>query len=171
MADKHFYADDIANNGINFNSEAIETLAYARTTKELFIEFVSGGKYVYEGVNESTYNLFKEADSLGGFYRTHIMGEFESTSGNWEVVGRTTPTPEREVVPERKPEPATAPSDKRKYGVRWVAGDTSIGGEPVYFANSEEEALKGFWMDVETFMGDATTDHPIKITAVVRYFG
>lgn len=73
-----FTYDFVADNGNEFYSEAVETIAYDGEGKELFVEFQSGGQYVYSGVEESTYNLFRESDSLGTFFKDFIAGKFTS---------------------------------------------------------------------------------------------
>ncbi len=61
----------------DFYSSAVRTIAYNRKAKELFIEFVSGGAYVYGDVEESTYLFLLGSKSLGRFYSNHIQGNFD----------------------------------------------------------------------------------------------
>lgn len=72
-----FAYDLTARNTLDFDSSAVETIAYNRKAKQLFIEFISGGQYVYDGVEESTYELFKESESLGRFYSNVFQTNFE----------------------------------------------------------------------------------------------
>lgn len=99
-----FEYDLMSENGYDHNSEAIETLAYDRNAQELYVEFVSGGTYVYTDVAESTYNLFAQADSLGAFYRKHIQGTYTSEAVNAELVERS--------LPESSPAPSYAKGDR-----------------------------------------------------------
>lgn len=81
----NFQYDLLSVNGFDHDSDAIETVGYDREGQRLYVEFVSGGTYVFEGVAESTYNLFVGSDSLGNFFRDHIQGRFTS-SGNVTVL-------------------------------------------------------------------------------------
>lgn len=71
-----FVYDEIAEEMLDFFSNAIERIAYDRENRSLFVEFQTGGEYVYNGVEESTFNLFRTAPSLGRFFQNHIEGEY-----------------------------------------------------------------------------------------------
>lgn len=73
-----FIFDDFAEDAVDFDSEAIEALAYNREEALLYVEFQSGGEYIYSDVAESTYNMFKDAPSVGTFYRQFISGKYTS---------------------------------------------------------------------------------------------
>lgn len=67
--------DLLAENDRNFDSSSIDKVGYDRENKALFVQFSHGDAvYEYGDVEESTYNLFIEADSLNAFWRKHLSG-------------------------------------------------------------------------------------------------
>ncbi len=44
---------------------------------DLTVEFVNGGRYVYEGVGAETMMAMLQADSVGSFFATEIRPNFE----------------------------------------------------------------------------------------------
>lgn len=163
-----FVYDSLAERGEDFDSDAVNILAYNREDKELFIEFVSGGEYVYSDVEESTYNVFKDSSSLGRFYRNHISGKFTNTNRVvGDLVGRDEVEDNAEPVTECvdttiKNGDAEAVRDRR-YSVKWTNGTLTF--EPEYLALGENDAILQ-WNDALTSAGITGA----KIVSVTRYF-
>lgn len=57
----------------------VKSIGYSPETKDLEIEFSSGGIYRYAGVPERVYQDFIHAASLGSFVATNIRGAYEFT--------------------------------------------------------------------------------------------
>lgn len=169
MTTKFIY-DDSAVNDDDFDSEAIETLAYNDNTGELYVEFTSGNEYVYTNVNRSTYNLWKEADSIGRFYQRYISGKYPSNPGTWELEERLVPA-QRPVQPIQIPA-TTSPvwPARSRYSVKWESDSSVMGGNPEYQATDEADALRQFNEEIKRvsdFLGKPTQ---YKIVSVTHYF-
>ncbi len=54
-------------------SDMINAVEYIATTKQLGVEFASGGKYVYEGVSPTEYTELVNAPSVGQYFRENIL--------------------------------------------------------------------------------------------------
>ena len=54
------------------NSSNIMGVGYDETDGTLEVDFVSGGKYRYSGVEEEVYRGLMSADSVGGFFHDNI---------------------------------------------------------------------------------------------------
>jgi len=62
-----------------FNSDKssnIKAVGYDEDTLTLYVEFVNGGRYTYEGVPLELFDAFKEAESKGRFFFQNIKGKF-----------------------------------------------------------------------------------------------
>lgn len=181
-----FYADVIANNGAEFHSEAIDAIAYNRDDKIMLVEFASGGDYVYGDVEESTFNLFVGAPSVGRFYRNHISGKYTNlgikvddviqnedpkTDDNVVPLFPNTETPTGVVIGELDGEQLfVAPNEYNiiapsLYTVRWEALDGRIGGSPEFQALGEADALAQFNAALT-----ATGITEARIVSVTHYF-
>jgi len=57
-------------------STAIRAFSYDETNRDLTITFVSGRRYVYEGVPAAVYDAFKDASSRGGFFNHQIRDHY-----------------------------------------------------------------------------------------------
>lgn len=55
-------------------SDMINAVEYIPSTKQLGVEFSSGGRYVYEGVTSSEYSELVNAASVGHYFSEHIRG-------------------------------------------------------------------------------------------------
>jgi hypothetical protein len=153
--------DRYAEDEVDFDSSSIYVVAYDRETKTLFVEFYSSDTvYAYEGVEESTYEMFVEADSLNRFWRNYISGKYTSekhAGASFET--REASEPETEVddayltANQMRDHVAlntgsvssgfissilAAPS---RYSVKWENTEGTIGGHPEYQAMSEQDAL------------------------------
>lgn len=155
-----FFYDRVAFDGDEFRSDAIEAIAYNRGDKQLYVEFQSGGEYVYDDVNESTYNLFVMADSLGHFWRDHISGNYTSHKDIYFLE-------ENEGYDEEVNDASAATVSLSKYGVKWSHGVLIL--EAGYEATSEEEALRMFNADMVPALV-ALPNKEFKILAVTHYF-
>lgn len=191
-----------AENGIDFTSDSLDVVGYDRESKTLYVEFQSSGTvYAYEGVEESTFNLFINADSLNRFWRDHISGTYtKGVDSNGVITPReqedpatTTQAEYEPLVPVGDPWGVATPQatvsagitftnaegdvsinipnariniPKRRFGIRWEIPGTALSSEPVYEANTVDEALKDFASDAETFLGP---DVQVKVKAVVHY--
>jgi hypothetical protein len=60
-----------------YDSSVIANSKYDSNTEELYIEFVAGTSYVYEGVPESEYEAFEKAASQGIFFTKRIRDKFK----------------------------------------------------------------------------------------------
>ena len=60
-------------------SSFIEEIAYLQKTKFLLIT-IKNRVFVYEDVEYSIFEAFKDADSLGAFYNKHIRGKYTSNT-------------------------------------------------------------------------------------------
>ena len=60
-------------------SSFIEEIAYLQKTKLLLIT-IKNRVFVYEDVEYSVFEAFKDADSLGAFYNKHIRGKYTSNT-------------------------------------------------------------------------------------------
>lgn len=62
------------------NSTCFSSVGYDRANKELHVIFRNSGKeYIYSKFSEKDWNIFINADSLGGHYNMHIKGKYPST--------------------------------------------------------------------------------------------
>jgi hypothetical protein len=57
-------------------STVIRRFAYDSDRHELWVEFVSGRRYVYEGVPDSVANTFGSAFSKGVYFNSRIRDRF-----------------------------------------------------------------------------------------------
>ena len=182
-----------AEDTVDFDSDSVDVVGYDRQTKTLYVEFQSScNVYSYVGVEESTYNMLVNADSVGTFVAKYIKDNGyggEKYDENYyitlreKVPGYVDPatTTAAEAFPatvqsgvQVKDEdseffvPASriaAPT--ARFGVRWSLPGTALGAEPVYEAASVEEALKQFGKEAEAFFGPGVEVH---VKAVVHYF-
>jgi hypothetical protein len=60
-------------------SSNISRVGYDADAKQLTVHFKGGGRYSYAGVPDEVYKALLAADSKGGYFHTHIRGEFEAT--------------------------------------------------------------------------------------------
>lgn len=183
--------DLLAEDGTDFDSSSIDFVGYDRGAKRLYVEFQSSGTvYSYEGVEESTYNLFVGADSLNAFWRDHIKGNYTSgpQSDGCLVLDEDPIQPEQKwlstdgdespfaaaetefllllcdgatLLPTTPSAPVITPS---KYGVKWTNGTLTF--EPLFEAMSEADALAQF----NAAVGQVMPDADVKIQAVTHYF-
>lgn len=180
-----FVFDLIADNTNEFTSSAIELLAYNRENNELYIEFTSGGEYIYDGVFESTYNLFIQADSLGKFYRNNIQGVFTSrdATGAWLILRET----DEEPV-DLKPEVRYLTADSNvlfaggpvapepsQFGVKYTVEHANFPHpygpfEPTFTALSEADTLLQFENSIKQMENLTGWILKTKILAVTHYF-
>ncbi len=58
-------------------SSNIKSSVYDTEDKTLIIEFLTGAKYMYEGVNHQTYTQFRMSKSQGQFFSTKISKNFK----------------------------------------------------------------------------------------------
>ena len=59
------------------DSTLISEVGYDAKTQELSVVFKkTGGRYVYSGVPQETYNLMMAAESLGGYFLKHVKPKF-----------------------------------------------------------------------------------------------
>ena len=61
----------------DFESSNIESFAYDRVTKNLYIEFKTGSTYVYQDVPEQIVIDFDLAESKGKFFSENVKSEYE----------------------------------------------------------------------------------------------
>lgn len=189
-----FAVDRVAENGVDFHSDSIETVAYDAENKTLFVEFSHGSAaYAYSDVEESTYNLFITAPSLNRFWRDHISGDAERYDFAdfylRESEGEVDLQPETKwlSVPEgQTPDFATGREDvtedflsafkgdtptvdNGRFGVKWTNGSLTF--EPEFNALSEADALVQFnaAMESASAVGFVTEDSVVKILAVTHY--
>lgn len=157
--------------GIDFDSESIEAIAYDRQDKVLYVQFQDGSTvYGYEGVEESTYNLLKDADSLNRFWREHISSKYTSTKHEdadlfyreAEQVS-TVDVTKAEVV-------ASDAAGLSRYSVDWYDDNSSITGKPEYQATGEEDALRQFYAQLGDAKGFLGADIQPVIKGVTHYF-
>jgi hypothetical protein len=57
----------------------IARLGYNPNTQVLHIHFVKGGIYSYENVSPEEWIQFKDSESMGSHFHSHIKGKFPST--------------------------------------------------------------------------------------------
>ena len=57
-------------------SEMVESVGYDPDTGELFVTFISGSEYVYEGVPEEVALNLANAASVGGMMNSDIKGRY-----------------------------------------------------------------------------------------------
>lgn len=63
---------------IKIKSSNIVAYAYDEATQTLSIEFISGIRYDYHGVDKGVVEQFQEAPSKGGFFAEDIRNKFKS---------------------------------------------------------------------------------------------
>lgn len=61
---------------VTIKSSTVATVDYDSKTRELTVEFLNGGRYVYEGVPESVYSDFLKAESAGKFVAKSLKNKF-----------------------------------------------------------------------------------------------
>lgn len=59
------------------DSRAIAQHGYDEKAKTLSIAFRGGKTYTYHGVSQAAYDEFKQAQSLGKHFATHISGKYQ----------------------------------------------------------------------------------------------
>ena len=59
------------------DSSAIDSIAYDKDEKKLWIRFTSGSLYEYRNVEESTVNELDEAESKGKYFHNNIKDRFD----------------------------------------------------------------------------------------------
>lgn len=57
-------------------STAIRDFGYDEASRQLTITFVSGRRYVYDGVPPAVFDAFKDAPSRGGFFNREIRDRY-----------------------------------------------------------------------------------------------
>lgn len=57
-------------------STAIRNIAYDTTTRELWVTFVTGRRYVYENVGADVARAFQHAPSRGSFFNHEIRDRY-----------------------------------------------------------------------------------------------
>jgi len=65
---------------VSVKSSTVSTIDYDSKTRELTVEFLNGGRYVYEAVPESVYNDFVKAESKGKFVAKSLKNKFKTRS-------------------------------------------------------------------------------------------
>ena len=58
-------------------SQNLKAVGYDPMTRELQVEFKSGGTYVYEGVSQDEHAALMSAPSKGGFLASRIKGRYK----------------------------------------------------------------------------------------------
>ena len=58
-------------------STVIRRFVYDSDREQLWVEFVTGRRYVYEGVPESVANTFRSAFAKGVYFNSRIRDRFE----------------------------------------------------------------------------------------------
>lgn len=61
---------------VNLKSSTVASVDYDVKTREMTVEFLNGGRYVYEGVPESVYTDFLKAESAGKFVAKSLKNKF-----------------------------------------------------------------------------------------------
>jgi hypothetical protein len=172
----HLDVDLSAENGEDFNSTNLDIVGYDRESKTLYVEFQSGPEvYGYADVEESTYNLLVGAPSVGSFYAKHISGKYTSTKydGNHVIEPRDADEDTDNVayssVFAYDADVALSVNviQPAKYGVKWQNAQGTIGGNPLYEAIGEADALAQFNSAISQVFGP---DADIKIVSVTHYF-
>lgn len=177
------FVDAYEVDGDGFNSRSIYLVGYDRDSKTLYIEFHNSNKvYAYDDVEESTYNLFVEAESLNKFWRTHILGRYSN-----DVVAKGAEFDVRYDKPHRPEETVasagpfvsnetgtfngstvtydiTAPA---RYSVKWAPLDGDLTFEPEFFVASEQQAIETLHNRLVAALGEGT---PYKVLAVTHHF-
>jgi hypothetical protein len=146
------YVDLFAENGEDFRSDSIDTVAYDRESKTIYVEFNSGDTlYAYNPVEESTYNLFISAPSLNYFWRNHITDEFGAVKYDdaWFEMRKEPVVEDDYFTVNSDQEDALATlraklTGKARFSVSWEIADSTIGGKPEFFADDETDALRQF---------------------------
>ncbi len=62
---------------IKVKSSNITSIDYNEKEQILIIEFIGGGKYIYNKLPKDIYNSFIKAESKGKFFFKNIKGKFE----------------------------------------------------------------------------------------------
>lgn len=57
-------------------STAIRDIDYDGSSHRLTVTFVSGRRYIYDGVAQRVYDAFSHADSRGGFFNREIRDRY-----------------------------------------------------------------------------------------------
>lgn len=60
------------------HSSSIRNCSYDPATKDMIIEFVSGGKHRFKGVEQDDFDGFKTAESVGTHFHTRIRRNYKS---------------------------------------------------------------------------------------------
>ena len=58
------------------DSSAVTALTYNATTKELFVTFIGGRKYIYQGVPVSVIDELRFSGSIGKYINTKIKPKY-----------------------------------------------------------------------------------------------
>lgn len=186
-----FIYDDYVESVIDFESDAIEALAYNRETEELFLEFQSGGEYIYKGVAESTYEMFKSADSLGTFYRNFISGKYTSEKVDVDEVIPRNDAEDEEITLARLPEvdeaveafglapkivvgsrmypvehTSTRARSTTRFGIKYQIAGTGIIAESEIEASEQSSALTAFY----ALFASELPGHTPVVIALTQYF-
>lgn len=59
-------------------SSYIESVGYDSLKETLEVEFKGGKRHVYANVSSVTYNELMKSDSIGAYFRSHIIGKHQS---------------------------------------------------------------------------------------------
>jgi hypothetical protein len=190
-----FTYDDLS----GFDSTAIDKAAYNNDDKELYLEFTSGGKYVFEDVPRNIFDGLVAASSKGRYYSFNIADDFKSRNGHEQItlvpnqpVARATggvinaSTPDFVIdagSPEFWREEAgldgidfsafniKVPAYLSDYGVKYALSNGIVAEYAVKAAN-EGEAVVLFNTEVETATSLLGEDfwNGLKILSVTHYF-
>lgn len=59
-------------------SSSIRCCEYDEATKDMHIEFVSGGRHVFKGVDKEDFDGFKTANSPGSHFHMNVRRKYKS---------------------------------------------------------------------------------------------
>lgn len=160
------YVDLAVLEGSDFESSNIDIVGYIRDDKTLVIKFRSGhAVYLYEDVEESTYNLFVGDASLGQFYVKLIQGKYAYSRLDSALIFRNDESEDVE------------PPEFKNYHVEWIGWLESVltGGEEtmigpfeyVVNASDDEDAIAAFYETAHNIYDSALS---VKVIKVARYF-
>ena len=70
-------------------STAIRSIFHVPATRELWVTFTTGRRYVYADVPQDVFDRFKTAPSRGAFFNREVRDRFEFREVTRERSGRT----------------------------------------------------------------------------------
>jgi hypothetical protein len=62
-------------------SSNVAACGYDEEASECYVQFKSGGTYIYEGVNRSTYDELLASDSPGRYVNQNLKGSYTARRG------------------------------------------------------------------------------------------